>query len=213
MYLPSHFEETRVDVLHALIREHSLGMLVTNAVYGLEANHIPFELDPEPAPFGTLRCHVARANPVWQSMSGTSAAMIVFRGVEAYVSPSWYATKHQHGKVVPTWNYAAVHAYGTPRVITDPVWLRTLVQSLTDRYEATRVDRWRVADAPAEYVDKMLTAIVGIEVPITRLIGKLKLSQNRTPADRAGVVTGLRREGDESGVRMAQLIQDLKVRD
>jgi transcriptional regulator len=210
MYLPTHFEETRVEVLHALIREQPLGMLVVNAPQGLEANHIPFEIDPEPAPFGSLRCHVARANPVWQILSGAAPALVVFRGADAYVSPSWYASKQQHGKVVPTWNYAAVHAYGTPRAITDAAWLRSLLVSLTDRHEAHREDRWHVEDAPAEYTDKMLTAIVGIEIPIERLIGKWKMSQNRPAADRAGVVAGLRRDGDAAAVRVAQMMEGSK---
>jgi len=205
MYLPAHFEETRVDVLHALIREHPLGTLIVHGAQGLEANHIPFELDPEPGPFGTLRCHVARANPVWQSLPAES--LVIFRGEEAYVSPAWYATKQQNGKVVPTWNYVAVHAYGAPRAVTDPVWLRRLVESLTDRHEAERTDRWRVDDAPGEYIDKMLTAIVGIELPISRLLGKWKLSQNRPPADREGVVTGLRREGDASAADLARSME------
>src|SRR5512145_1009393 len=160
MYIPAHFEETRVDVLHALIRQHPLGMLVVSGAQGLDANHVLFEIDPDPAPYGTLRCHVARANPVWQSLSTAASTMVVFRGAEAYVSPSWYASKQQHGKVVPTWNYVAVHAYGSPRAITDAGWLRRLVESLTDRHEGQRVDRWRVGDAPAEYIEKLLTAIV-----------------------------------------------------
>ena len=205
MYLPAHFEETRVDVLHALIREHPLGTLIVHGAQGLEANHIPFELDPEPGPLGTLRCHVARANPVWQSLPAES--LVIFRGEEAYVSPAWYATKQQNGKVVPTWNYVAVHAYGAPSAVTDPVWLRRLVESLTDRHEAERTDRWRVDDAPGEYIDKMLTAIVGIELPISRLLGKWKLSQNRPPADREGVVTGLRREGDASAADLARSME------
>jgi transcriptional regulator len=205
MYLPKNFEETRVEVLHELIRAHPLGALVTTGANGLEANHVPFEIDPDPAPFGTLRAHVARANPVWRE--GAGDALVIFQGPDIYVSPSWYPSKREGGKVVPTWNYAVVHAYGALRAIDDAAWLRAFVERLTDRHEAARPDRWHVTDAPADYVDKMLTAIVGIELPVTRLVGKWKVSQNRPAADRAGVIAGLEADGDDAARAMAAAVR------
>jgi transcriptional regulator len=205
MYLPKHFEENRVDVLHGLIRAHPLGALVTTGANGLEANHVPFEIDPDPAPFGTLRGHVARANPVWRDDAGD--ALVIFQGPELYVSPSWYPSKREGGKVVPTWNYAVVHAYGTLRAIDDAAWLRAFVERLTDRHEAARPDRWRITDAPADYVDQMVRAIVGIELPIARLVGKWKVSQNRPTRDRAGVVAGLEAQGTDVAGAMAALVR------
>jgi transcriptional regulator len=207
MYVPKHFEETRVEVLHALMRRHPLGTLVAMTPHGLDANHIPFEIDAEPAPYGTLRGHVAKANPLWQSLSMTPEALVVFQGSNAYISPSLYVAKQEHGKVVPTWNYAVVHAHGAARVVHEAAWLRTLVTALTDRHEEGRADRWRVTDAPAEYVEKLLAAIVGIEIPIARLQGKWKLSQNRSVVDRRGVVAGLESEG-ASAETVAGLIKE-----
>ena len=196
MYLPKHFEETRIETLRELIRAHPLGALVTLTPGGLDANHVPFELDPDPAPFGTLRGHVARANPVWREPSRDVEALVIFQGPGAYISPALYPTKAETGRVVPTWNYAVVHAHGPLRAVDDREWLRSFVTRLTDRHESTRSDPWQVTDAPAEYVDQMLGAIVGLEIPLTRLVGKWKMSQNRPPADRAGVVEGLSRAGD-----------------
>jgi transcriptional regulator len=210
MYLPSHFEEKRPEVLHQLIREHPLGALVTLGREGLDANHVPFEFDPEPAPFGTLRAHVARSNPVWQDFSKDVEALVVFQGAQAYISPSWYASKKEGGKVVPTYNYMVVHAYGAMRVIDDPAWVLGLVERLTDRHEAGRAGRWKVTDAPRDYIDKMLAAIVGIEIPVSKLIGKWKVSQNQPQANREGVVNGLREIGDDNAVEMARAVSDRK---
>ena len=196
MYIPRHFAETRVEVLHDLIRRHPLGTLVVPTADGLEASHVPFEISPEPAPFGTLRCHVARANPIWQQIDPNRAVLIVFQGEQGYVSPNWYVTKQENGKVVPTWNYVVVHAYGQPRFIEDPVWLRGLVTRLTDTHEAGRAEPWRVTDAPEDYLAKQLRAIVGVEIVLTRLIGKWKANQNRSAADVRGVIEGLTAEGD-----------------
>jgi transcriptional regulator len=211
MYLPKHFEETRVDVLHGLIHEHPLGALVTLTTQGLEANHIPFEVDPGPGPFGTLRGHVARANPVWREPSRDVEALVIFQGASRYISPAWYPTKQQTAKVVPTWNYAVVHAHGTPRFIDDREWLRAFVTRLTDRHEAERPDPWHVTDAPADYIEQMLMAIVGVEIPLTRLIGKWKVSQNRPAHDRDGVVEALSREGGPVAVAMADLVRRSKT--
>jgi transcriptional regulator len=207
MYLPTHFHETRVEVLHQLIREHPLGALVTLAPTGLDANHIPLEIDPEPSPFGTLRGHIARANPLWRELSREVDALVIFQGPGGYISPGWYPTKGETGKVVPTWNYAVVHAHGTPRFIDDRAWLRDFVTRLTDRHEAARSEPWRVTDAPADYIDTMLGAIIGVEIPITRLVGKWKVSQNRGAQDRQGVVEGLSREGGACGTAMADLVR------
>jgi transcriptional regulator len=208
MYLPKHFEETRVEVLHGLVRAHPLGALVTLGAGGLEANHIPFEIDSDPAPFGTLRGHVARANPVWRELSRGADALAIFQGAATYVSPSWYPTKQEGGKVVPTWNYAVVHAYGPLRAVDDPAWLRAFVERLTNRHESGRTAPWHVTDAPADYVDKMVTAIVGIELPVTRLLGKWKTSQNRPARDRAGVVAGLEQDGGDAARAMAALVRE-----
>ncbi len=208
MYLPKHFEETRIEVLHALVRAHPLGALVTLGAGGLEANHIPFEIDPDPAPFGTLRGHVARANPVWRELSRGAEALAIFQGPSTYVSPSWYPSKQADGKVVPTWNYAVVHAYGPLRAVDDAAWLRAFVERLTNRHESGRTAPWHVTDAPADYVDKMVTAIVGIELPVTRLVGKWKTSQNRPARDRAGVVAGLEQDGGDAARAMAALVRE-----
>jgi transcriptional regulator len=207
MYLPGHFEESRVDVLHGLIRAHPLGALVTLTAGGLEANHVPLEIDAEPAPFGTLRGHVARANPVWREAARDVEALVIFQGPGTYISPAWYPTKRETGRVVPTWNYAVVHARGIPRFIDDREWLRDFVTGLTDRHEAGRPAPWRVTDAPADYIDRQLGAIVGLEIAVTRLQGKWKLSQNRPGPDRAGVVEGLSREGERAGAGVAELVR------
>jgi len=208
MYLPGYFEETRVEVLHQLTRERPLATLVTLGDDGLSANHIPFELDSAPAPFGTLRGHVARANPVWRNYSQYTESLIIFHGPQVYISPSWYETKKQSGEVVPTYNYAVVHAYGSLRIIDDRAWLRGLVTRLTDRFESTSVAPWRVSDAPQEFIDNQLGAIVGIEIVLRKLTGKWKASQNRSPQDRAGVVDALSVSPDADSLAMARLVKE-----
>jgi transcriptional regulator len=207
MYVPRHFAETRVDVLHELIRRHPLGTLVVAAPEGLEASHVPFEISPEPAPFGTLRCHVARANPIWQQIAPDRQVLVIFQGEQGYVSPSWYAAKQENGKVVPTWNYAAVHAHGFAQVIQEAAWLRRMVEDLTNRHEQGRADPWQVSDAPADYVEKLLVAIVGVQIPVTRMLGKWKFSQNRSAADRQGVIAGLERDGTAAQTAMAEVVK------
>lgn len=204
MYVSTHFAETRPSVLHSLIRAHPLAALVSHSQAGLVANHIPFEIDPDPAPFGTLRGHLARANTQWRTLSD-APALAIFQGPNAYVSPAWYATKRETGRVVPTWNYAVVHAHGPVRVIHDTDWLRKFLTRLTARHEAARPDPWQVTDAPADYIESQLAAIVGIEIPIARLEGKWKVSQNRPAADREGVAEGLLREGGDAV--MAELVR------
>jgi transcriptional regulator len=206
MYNPPLFKEDRVPVLHELIRARPFATLVTLGPGGLGADHIPLELDPEPAPLGTLRGHVARANPLWRDHRRDVEVLAVFHGPEGYVSPAWYPSKQETGKVVPTWNYAVVHAYGPLRAIEDREWLRALVTRLTDRHEAGRADPWRVTDAPDDFVQAMLNGIVGLEIPITRLEGKWKMSQNRNAADRAAVVQALRSEGDPARLAVADIV-------
>lgn len=207
MYVPSHFEESRAHVLHHLVREHPLAVLVAHTPDGLDANHVPLELDPEPAPHGTLRGHVARANPLWQlAVAAPLEALAIFRGPDRYITPAWYATKRETGKVVPTWNYAVVHAHGTLRAIDDPAWLRGLVERLTACHEAGRPDPWQVTDAPDDYIAARIRGIVGIELSITRLVGKWKVSQNKSEADRAGVASGLGAQGDPEAAAMAELV-------
>ena len=208
MYLPAHFEETRVEVIHRLIREHPLAVLVTLGAAGLNANHIPLEIDPEPAPLGTLRGHVARANPVWRDFARDVEALTVFQGPQAYISPAWYQTKKETGKVVPTFNYIVVHAYGSLRIIEDEAWLRGLVERLTTRHESGRAEPWKVSDAPEDFIKTQLRAIVGIEMPVTRLVGKWKVSQNRPPVDREGVVRGLGQMNDANAAAMARLVKE-----
>ena len=197
MYVPPLFKEDRIDVLHDAIRRAGLATLVTLAPDGLIASHVPLLLDPEPAPYGTLLGHLARPNPQARGAVPGVQALAIFQGPDAYITPSWYATKRETGKVVPTWNYVAVHAYGTVEFFDDPERLRAIVTRLTERQEAGRAAPWAVSDAPAEFVDGMLKGIVGFSLPIGRLEGKWKMSQNRPAEDRAGVVTGLRAEGRE----------------
>jgi transcriptional regulator len=213
MYLPSHFEQQRPEELHGLISEVSLGMLVTLDPDGLNANHIPFDFDPEPAPYGTLRAHVARGNPVWRTFSPDVEALVVFQGPQAYVSPSWYPTKKEDGKVVPTYNYMVVHAYGAMRTIDDPAWLLALLERLTDRHESGRREPWKIDDAPTDFIEKRLSAIVGIEIAVSKLVGKWKVSQNRSEADRAGVAQGLTETGNAGACAMAQAVSGWKAID
>ena len=190
MYVPNVFEEKRSDVLAELIAKYPLGTLVSIDGDGaLQANNVPFLFED-----GALRGHVARGNPLWRETRGES--LVIFQGPNVYVSPSFYPSKAVDGKVVPTWNYATVQARGMLRAIDDKDWLRDLVTRLTDRHEGTREKPWAVTDAPADYIDKMLPAIVGIEIHLTSLVGKWKTSQNRTPVDRAGVLDALTAAGN-----------------
>ena len=197
MYLPAHFAETRPEPLHELIRNQPLGLLTTLSDAGLQANPMPFFLDADPAGGpGILRAHVARANPLWRETRTDVEALVVFQGPQAYVSPGWYPSKREHGKAVPTWNYVMVQARGTLRAIDDAVWVREFVTRLTTRHEATQARPWAVTDAPPDFLDTMVRAIVGIEITLTALTGKWKVSQNRSIADRDGVAAGLRAAGE-----------------
>jgi transcriptional regulator len=189
VYLPKHFEQNDRAALAALMRERPLATLVVAAPDGPTADLIPLEFSPAEGEHGTLRGHVARANPLWRHAGAQTLA--VFTGPEAYVSPNWYASKREHGKVVPTWNYTMVQARGVLRAVDDAPWLRALVGRLTDRHEASQPAPWQVSDAPQDFVQQMLRAIVGIEIALTSLVGKWKVSQNRSAADRDGVALGL----------------------
>jgi transcriptional regulator len=190
MYVQQKFVETRLEVLHALMKEHPLGAIVTMQQSGIEANHMPFFVDTSAGPHGTLRAHMPRSSRLWQDTTGAEA-LVIFQGPQTYITPSWYPSKHAHGQAVPTWNYAVVHAYGPLRFIENRDWLLANVTELTNSHEAAQKLPWQVSDAPADYVDKMLAQIIGVEIPIARLVGKVKMSQNRPPADRLGVVAGL----------------------
>lgn len=206
MYQPPHFREERLEVLHALIRAHPLGTLVTLAASGLIANAIPFLVDAEPSP-GVLRAHLARANSQWQDFDAAVGALVIFQGAESYITPSWYPTKAATGKVVPTWNYVVVHAYGPLRVVQDRDWLANQIGALTRLQESARPNPWKVGDAPAPFVEAQIKGIVGIEIPLTRIEGKWKVSQNRPEADRRGVAEGLALAGDEVSREMAALVE------
>ncbi len=204
MYLPSHFEETRDAVMHALVRTHPLGLLITREGDEPCADSIPFLVDAGRGPHGTLVAHVARANPLWRRANG-QRVLAVFQGPQAYVSPSAYPSKAEHGKVVPTWNYVMVQARGTLRAIEDARTLHGIVSRLTETHEAGRSAPWAVSDAPADYIEKMLGAIVGIEIPLDALTGKWKVSQNRSAADREGVAQQL--EQAAAGTAMARQVR------
>jgi len=196
MYLPKYFHETRTEVLHALIRDYPFGTVVTHGAAGLGANHLPFELAGDTL----LHGHVACGNEL--AKADGAQAMVIFQAANGYVSPNWYPSKHETGREVPTWNYAVVHVHGRLRVTDDNVWLRELLERLTDRHEASQPKPWRVSDAPEDHIEKMLKAIVGLEITIERIEGKFKLSQNHPDANRAGVINGL---GERAGLRDAEL--------
>ena len=214
MYIPKANEETRTPVLHELIRSQPFASLVTFGGSGLFASHVPVILetqgipDDQAAPLGVLKCHVSRANTQWKDFAPDVEALAIFSGAQHYISPSWYEEKHATGKVVPTWNYVAVHAYGSLRVLDDADWLRAHVESLTTIHEAASPEPWAVSDAPADYIASIIKGIVGLEMRITRLEGKWKLSQNRSEEDRRGVVEGLDALGTASGDEMKRLVVD-----
>jgi len=206
MYNPPYFQEERTDVLHSLIREHSLAAVITMGPEGLIANHIPLILDAEAGPLGTLRGHVSRMNPQWRDSLPHVSALAIFQGPSAYITPSWYPSRQEAGKVVPTYNYVVVHAHGTLRTYEDPELLLRNVRALTELHEAPFAQRWSVDDAPEDFIRSQLKGIVGIEIPIARLEGKWKVSQNRVAADRQGVIDGLHESGDVKSLAMADQV-------
>jgi transcriptional regulator len=222
MYQPPHFREDRIEVQHGLIRAHPLGLLITAGPGGLIANPFPFLLDSkasgeskasgagdasEAGELGTLRLHIARANPQWRELEAVEECLVVFQGPQDYVTPSWYATKRETGKVVPTWNYATVHAWGRPRIMNDDAWLRRQIEDLTGSRESRRTEPWQVGDAPENFIAAQMRGIVGVEISILRIEGKWKMSQNRPEADRAGVIAGFREAG-AAGEEIATLVAE-----
>ena len=206
MYTPRAFALDDLPEIQQLIQHTRLAQLVTVGEQGLLASHLPLLLNPDEGANGTLYGHLAKANPQWKDLQNGSEALVIFAGAEAYISPAFYPAKAEHGKVVPTWNYIAVHAYGTPEVFSDAERLLSVVTALTDRHESGRAQPWKVSDAPADYIDGMLKAIVGFALPVERLIGKRKLSQNRSTADMAGVREGLAASPDVRDQTLARFI-------
>lgn len=203
MYLQKQFEESRIDVMHQLMRDHPLATLVTVSDDGLQADHIPLLVTPE----GNLIGHVARANPMLERMQRDASVLAVFQGPQAYISPSWYATKAESGKVVPTWNYAVVHARGKLVVHDDAIWLREQIEALTQAMERNMPEPWLVSDAPDDFTARMIGAVVGIEIVVSQLEGKWKVSQNHPAANRQGVIEGLARRGGNQDLMMAALVE------
>jgi transcriptional regulator len=207
MYNPASFAETRPEILEAAMAAHPLATLVTIGSNGLEASHIPLLYYRTETGPGVLRGHLARANPQWRDQLPVNEALAIFSGPQHYVSPAWYPSKQEHGKVVPTWNYVVVHAHGSLRVRNEPEWLLENVRALSDVHESEREMPWRVADAPPEFIQNLLKAIVSVELTISRLEGKWKVSQNRPIADREGVVRGLETLDSPAASGMAELIK------
>jgi transcriptional regulator len=212
MYLPAAFREDDLPTIHAEMRRIQLATLVTLTGSGLLATHLPLLLDASAGEYGTLYGHVARGNVQWRESSPEVEALAIFTASDAYVSPSWYPSKQETGRVVPTWMYAAIHAYGTVRFIDDAEWLRGVVTRLTDKHEAEFAASWKVTDAPATYVDAQLARIVGVELPIARLEGKWKFDQRSTEADRAGVVAGLEASGTPGNAEAAEVMRRIEIK-
>ncbi len=198
MYLPSHFTETRPAELQRLLREHPFGALVVNGPEGLDANHLPFEYDPQAGTLGCLTAHVARANPLWQETPSGAEVLVIFRGPHGYISPNWYPGKAEHHRHVPTWNYEVVHVHGRLVIRDDEKFVRGVVARLTRAHEAGEPRPWRMAEAPRDYLDAMVAAIVGLEVEVTRLVGKFKLGQNREARDIDGAISALEERGRDA---------------
>jgi transcriptional regulator len=208
MYEPPLHRNEDLAAQHELIRRHPLGLLISHGPSGLLANAIPFLIDAGASEFGTLEAHVARANPQWRDLQTADEALVVFQGVDHYISPSWYETKRETGKVVPTWNYLIVQARGRPRVIEDAGWLRAQIEALTRKKESERAKPWAVGDAPDDFIASQIRQIVGVEIEIVEIKGKWKASQNRKAEDRAGVVAGLQAEGGPEAAEMARIVEE-----
>ncbi|CAN7700274.1 FMN-binding negative transcriptional regulator [Variovorax paradoxus] len=205
MYLPTHFAETSSEELNRIIREHPLGALVTHGASGLDADHVPFEFDPGVGTHGLLSAHVARANPLWQRCPTGTPVMVIFGGAQAYISPSWYPSKHEAHRQVPTWNYEVVHAHGVLTVHDDERFVRGIIARLTRRHEAAEPKPWKMGDSAPEYIDSMVRNIVGIEIAVTSLVGKSKLSQNKEARDRLNAAEILKARGHQA---MSELMRN-----
>jgi transcriptional regulator len=207
MYIPSSFKEIRLEVLHDLIAAQPLGMLITGGPRGLLASPLPFLLYRKEGECGILRAHLARANAHWKELAEEGECLVVFQGEQGYVTPSWYPSKAATGQAVPTWNYATVHVWGKAKVIEDAAWLRRQLDDITRFHEQGRVPAWTISDAPSAYIDTQMKAVIGIEIPVMRIEGKWKMSQNKDEADRMGVINGMRSEGDpHQNVPLADLV-------
>jgi transcriptional regulator len=209
MYIPRHNEEKRVSVMHSLMVSRPLGTLITLGSSGLFASHIPMILEDDGSQFGVLKGHISRANTQWRDFVSTVDALAIFAGDQHYITPTWYPGTKEHGKEVPTWNYVVVHAYGSLKVIQDEQWLRTNVEKLTNIHEAGSPVPWRVSDAPEDFIKSQLKGIVGLEMPIQRLEGKWKVSQNRTEQDRNGVIDGLAKLNTPESLAMKALVEEV----
>ena len=208
MYVPKAFEEKEIPVLHAFMRAHPFVTLITTGSSGLIASHVPMVLEGADSEMGILKGHVSRANPQWREFSRDAQALVIFSGADHYITPSWYEEKKTTGKVVPTWNYAVVHAYGSLKTVEDGAWLRAHLESLTTMHEASFAKPWKVSDAPEDYVASQMKGIVGMEFRVERLEGKWKLNQNRSEADRLGVVEGLGELDTPESVAMKDLVRN-----
>ena len=205
MYTPTHFAETRPEELSRVIREHPLGALVTHGTSGLDADHLPFEFDADVGMHGLLSAHVARANPLWQRCPTGTPVMVIFGGAQAYISPNWYPSKHEAHRQVPTWNYEVVHAHGVLTVHDDERFARGIIARLTRRHEAAEPKPWKMGDSAPEYIDSMVRNIVGIEIAVTSLVGKSKLSQNKEARDRLNAAEILKARGHQA---MSELMRN-----
>lgn len=204
MYIPASFREDRTEELHALIRAYPLGSLITHGADGLQASPLPFLLEGD-----TLQAHMARANPHWKTLVGSAECLVIFQGPDAYVTPDWYPGKAATHKVVPTWNYAAVHVRGTIRVVDEPDWLTRQIARLTEAHEGARPAPWSPADAPADFIAAQMKAVIGLEIAIMAIEGKWKMSQNRDADDRVGVIRGMGDPADPHyDPEVAQLVKD-----
>lgn len=207
MYLPHYFEENRIDELHGLIRTHPLATIAVVAGGEVFTAHLPMLITDSDGEFGTLRAHMPRSDPMWQQFAHASDVVAIFQGEQTYVSPNWYPSKQATGKQVPTWNYAVVNAHGKPRAIEDADWLFVHLNEMTDAQEAGQRLPWKVSDAPREFIDKLLGAIVGIEMPITRITGKWKMNQDEVPEDQQGVVSNLLMRKDDASLKIAKMVE------
>lgn len=207
MYVPTSFDEQRPEVLQDLIRRYPLALLVANTSSGLDANHIPLMLQTDIQGKVTLQGHLARANSFWKQVASQSEVLTIFQGPNQYISPNWYASKQEHGQVVPTWNYVVVHVHGKIVWHDNRDWLARMLDELTNLHESTQANPWRMSDAPRDYLDKMMQAVVGLEIVVERMIGKWKVSQNREPIDRASVIDHLEKSRKPDEVVMAELIR------
>jgi transcriptional regulator len=207
MYTPAPFKEDRTDVLHAMMQDIGAAAIVGHGEDGLVATHAPIELDPEPAPFGTVRFHFAKANPQAGAIKEGQEILLIFQGPQGYITPSWYPSKHLTGKAVPTWNYVAIHAYGKVSAFEDATRLLAHLAALTARFERAYHLPWTIDQAPEGFIDGMCRAVTGFEIPLERIEGKWKMSQNKSAHDRIGVINGLRAQGDGLGQIMADLTE------